>query len=73
MSTSIRIFGAIAIVCIAALGMLYVFDFINDEFLKQNSLKLIVGLGILFAAVFGLRLLAAGRGRSAESDPPPTL
>ncbi len=73
MSTLVRIFGAIAIICTAVLGLGFVSGYISEEFFRQNSLQLLLGLGVLFAAAVGLKLLSAGRGDSRDTEPPPTL
>ena len=73
MSTSLRLLGAIAIVCAAVLGLGFVFGYITEEFLMQNSMKLGLGLVVLFAAVLGFRMLTAGRGNAGDTEPPPTL
>ncbi len=73
MSTSFRLLGVIGVVCIAALGLMYAFGFITQEFLAQNSMQIGMGLGVLALAIVALKVLSGGRNSTSDTEPPPTL
>lgn len=73
MSTSFRLLGVIGVVCVAALGLMFAFGFVSQEFLAQNSIQIGMGLGVLAIAVVALKLLSAGRSSTNDTEPPPTL
>lgn len=72
MVSTFKLLAALAVVCIAILGLLLAFGGITIETVTGNSIQILGGVAVLFFAAFALKAIA-GRGPGGQSDPPPTL
>lgn len=70
--STLKMLGALAIVCMAAFGLMLAFGVVTVETVTANAVQVLGGIGVLVVAAVGLKAIS-GRGNTGETDPPPTL
>ncbi len=70
--STLKMFAALTVLCMAALGLLLAFGALTVEAVTANGIQILGGIGALLVAAVALKALS-GRGNSGETDPPPTL
>ncbi len=72
MMSTLKMFAALAVLCMAAFGLLLAFGVLTVETVTENGIQVLGGIGVLLVTAVALKAIA-GRGNSGETDPPPTL